>query len=76
MHIPALAYPRDISDGKVNEHGKSQGYLLEVYDNHIVLRGVDFVSGDFIPIATYCLDTALQTVEAGTFTDSTGTIVV
>lgn len=77
VHIPALAYPRDISSGeRVEMVGESQGYLMDVYDNHIVLRGMDFVKGEFIPIATYCLDTALQTVEAGTFTDSTCTITI
>lgn len=75
VHIPSLSYPRDISSGvKENLYGESQGYLMDVYDNNIVLRGRDFVKGEFLPIATYCLDTTLQTIEANTFTDNTGTI--
>ena len=75
VHIPSLSYPRDISSGtKVNLFEESQGYLMDVYDNHIVLRGRDFVKGEFIPIAQYCLNTTLQTIEANTFTDSTGII--
>ena len=76
IHIPATAISRDISSGsKVDEVTTSQGYLMDVYENHIVLRGRDFVKGEFIPIAHYCLDTTLQTIEANTFTDSTGTII-
>lgn len=86
VHIPALAYPRDISTGAAsNKYGESQGYLMDIYDNYVVLNGLDFANGTtdsggvykpaIIPIATYCLDTTLHTVEAGTFTDSTGLIV-
>ena len=81
IHIPSATQPKqlingaskEIEEGEVSEY--SQGYVVDVYKNHIVLRGRDFVKGEFLPIATYCLDTTLQTVEAGTFTDSTGTIV-
>lgn len=75
IHVPSLAFPRDISSGsRVEMYAESQGYLIDVYENHIVVRGVDFVKGEFIPIAQYCLDTTLQTVEAGTFIDSAGII--
>lgn len=75
FHIPATSVSRDISSGnRVDKVETSQGYLMDVYENHIVLKGRDFVKGEFIPIAHYCVDTTLQTIEAGTFTDSTGTI--
>lgn len=75
IHIPSLTIPRDISSGtRVEMAGESQGYLMDVYDKHIVLRGIDFVKGEFIPIAQYCLDTTLQYILPDTFTDSTGTI--
>lgn len=75
FHIPATSVSRDISSGnRVDKVETSQGYLMDVYENHIVLKGRDFVKGGFIPIAHYCVDTALQTIEAGTFTDSTGII--
>lgn len=76
IHIPSLSMPRDISSGsRVEVYAESQGYLMDVYADHIVLRGRDFVRGEFIPIATYCLDTTLQNVEAGTFSDPSGIIV-
>ena len=78
VHIPSLAQPRTGNvDGTGREelYAESEGYVVDVYKNHIVLRGRDFVKGEFLPIATYCLDTTLQTIAANTFTDSTGTIV-
>lgn len=65
VHIPSCAISRDISSGdRVDVTATSQGYLMDVYENHIVLRGRDFVKGEFIPIAQYCLDTTIQTVES------------
>ena len=75
VHIPSLAVPRDIASGSLtNIYADSEGYVVDVYKNGIHLRGRDFVKGEFLPIASYWLDTTLQTVEAGTYTDSTGTI--
>lgn len=83
VHIPSLAVPRDKDpdgDPKPLEDlfAESEGYIVDVYDGFIVLNGRDFVDSDAdgheLAIATYKIDTALQTVEANTFTDSTGTI--
>lgn len=78
VHIPSISVPREDSnwDGQIDEDKTgSEGYVVDVYENGIHLRGRDFVKGEFLPIASYWLDTTLQTVEAGTYTDSTGTIV-
>ena len=56
------------------KYAESEGYIVDMYENHIVLRGRDFVKEKFLPIATYCIDTTLQNIEAKTYTDSTGTI--
>lgn len=75
VHIPSLAIPYDISTGeRVMISGKSEGYLMDVYENHIVLKGMDFVNMKPIDIAHYCLDTTIQIIEPNTFIDSTGTI--
>lgn len=77
VHIPSLAVPRDYVGGEnpyVGNAAESEGYVVDVYENHIVLRGRDFVKGEFLPIAQYCLDTTLKTIPANTFTDSTGII--
>lgn len=70
VHIPSTSVSRDISSGeRVDVDATSQGYLMDVYENHIVLRGIDFTKigtaeGELIPIAHYCLDTTLKTVES------------
>lgn len=81
VHIPSLAVPRGVSDdGSKLEtvSAESEGYIVDVYDDCIVLNGRDFIDNDadghILPIATYKIDTALVTIEANTFTDSTGTI--
>ena len=82
IHIPSLSVPRDLStDGMTLEtiYAESEGYIVDVYDDCIILNGRDFIDNDadghWLPIATYKIDTTLQTIEANTFTDSTGTII-
>lgn len=79
VHVPSLAVPRDTSSvvnpSRVDLYAESEGYVVDVYENGIHLRGRDFVKGEFLPIASYWLDTTLQTIPAGTYTDSTGTII-
>lgn len=84
VHIPSLAVPREDANGST-AHGsaifvyeESEGYVVDVFENCIILNGRDFIDNDKdghgIGIATYKIDTTLQTIEANTFTDSTGTI--
>ena len=81
VHIPSLAVPRDVVNGSVSQiTEESEGYIVDVYEDCIVLNGRDFIDNDkdghILPIATYKIDTTLKTVEANTFTDSTGTIKI
>jgi hypothetical protein len=76
IHIPSLAVPRDYINGEyAYMYAKSEGSVVDLYQNHIVLRGRDFVVEKFLPIATYCLDTTIINIPANTFIDSTGTIM-
>ena len=78
VHIPSLCKPtKPKSEGgeKTYADAESQGYIVDVYSNGIHLRGRDFVKGEFLPIASYWIDTTLQTVAAGTYSDPTGIIV-
>lgn len=72
IHTPSITKPKNASGENVYE--KTQGYVVNVYKNGILLKGRDFVEGKYLPIATYWIDTTLQTVAANTFTDSTGII--
>ena len=81
IHIPSLSVPRDLSaDGTVLEpiYAESEGYVVDVYSDCIVLKGRDFIDnandGHWLPVATYRIDTTLQNIESDTFTDTTGKI--
>ena len=69
VHIPSCAKPSD-SDGilgsssaRQEKVGLSEGAVINVYENHIDVLGVEFTTGKYLPIATYRLDTTLQPVE-------------
>lgn len=75
VHIPSLAHPTDLINGvRTKVEAESQGYVVDVYPDGIHLRGRDFVAGEFLPIASYWIDTSFVPVEANTFEDSTGLI--
>ena len=81
IHIPSLAVPRDIVNGERKEmYAESEGYIVDVYDNYIILNGLDFVDnkadGNIIPIATYKIDTELIEIASSTFQDDTGIIKI
>lgn len=79
VHIPSISVPRidANSDGVADDnYAGSEGYIVDVYENEILLKGRDFVGNKYLPIATYRIDTTLQTIPAKTFTDSTGIITV
>jgi predicted phosphodiesterase len=72
IHISSMAVPRIGASTVI--WAESEGYVADVYKNHLVLKGRDFATEEFLPIATYCLDTTIQDIEANTYIDSTGTI--
>lgn len=78
IHIPSASQPKDVvfEDGAYVQHFNYrtlEGYVVDVYESGIVLRGVDMHSEDFQPIAQYYIATPISTVEAGTFHDTTVT---
>jgi predicted phosphodiesterase len=74
VHIPSCAVPKTGDENRTELNAESEGYVVDVYENGIHLRGRDFVKGEFLPIASYWLDATLKTIQAGTYTDPTGTI--
>lgn len=58
VHIPSLSKPRDIVDGATPEIGsESQGYIVDVYNNFIVLNGMDLIEKKPVPLGVYKIDT-------------------
>lgn len=79
VHIPSLGRPRNIDESAETtpyEDSESQGYVVDVYDDCIVLNGMDFINNQPVPLGVFKIDTTLQAIEAGTFIDSTGTIII
>lgn len=76
VHIPSLAVPRDYADNEyVYMYAESEGYVVDVYENGICLRGRNFINEKFLPIANYWVDTTLVNIESKSFLDDTGTII-
>ena len=59
VHIPSIASPRDqsTSGGMTTIFSDSEGYVVDVYENGIHLRGRNFVTEEFLPIASYWIET-------------------
>lgn len=59
VHIPSSATGRiqNADGGWANNDAESWGYVVDVYENHIVLKGRDFVNEKFVPIGTFCIET-------------------
>lgn len=69
VHVPSVSVPRDtgssVNPSLIDVYAQSEGYIVDVYETGIHLRGRDFVGGTFLPIASYWLDTPIQTVAPG-----------
>ena len=61
VHVPGCGCPIT-SDGttRVNVPPASEGALVQVFKDHVVLVGVDLKNGKYLPIATYRLDTEMK----------------
>ena len=64
IHIPSVSRPRqeDGSDEDTSadyDDAGSEGYVVDVYEHAIHLRGRDFAKETCIPLASYWLDTTL-----------------
>lgn len=60
VHVPSLGTPRNIDTetGKTPEDvNASQGYIVDVYDDYIILNGRDFVGGEWVPMGVLKIDT-------------------
>lgn len=60
VHVPSLSRPRTINlaSGTTPEDDTgSQGYIVDVYPDYIVLRGWDFIGNKPVPLGTYKIPT-------------------
>lgn len=78
VHVPSTVGGRITVDGVKQDATLTEnrsGYVAEVYESCVILRGYNFHEKEYVPIAQYCIDTTLEKIGAGTFTDSTEIIV-
>lgn len=60
IHVPSSGSPRRVisEDGTWQaENGESQGYIVDVYEDCIVLNGMDLINEKPVPIGTYKITT-------------------
>ena len=60
FHVPSCGTPREVTseDGTwVAREAESQGYIVDVYDDCIVLNGMDFIGNKPVPLGVYKIDT-------------------
>ena len=64
VHIPSSAAPRDVVFNEESQKYQSQddrlasqGYIVDVYDDCIVLNGRDFIGNECVPLGVYKIDT-------------------
>ena len=58
VHVPSCAYPRDVvGSSTVDDYNASQGYIVDVYADCIVLNGWDFVNSQYVPLGVYKIAT-------------------
>jgi predicted phosphodiesterase len=58
VHIPSLCRPRNLTETSTPyADSESQGYIVDVYDDCIVLNGMDFVNSEYVPLGVYKIDT-------------------
>lgn len=60
VHIPSLGVPRDINFDTMKSKDDitaSQGYIVDVYDDCIVLNGMDFITKTPIPLGVFKINT-------------------
>lgn len=60
VHVPSSGTPRELTsaDGTwVAREAESQGYIVDVYDDCIVLNGMDLVNNQHVPLGVYKITT-------------------
>ena len=64
VHIPSCAKPRandvsteDVKDNTYTNYGSSEGYVMDVYPDYIILKGINFVDNKYLPLAQYKINT-------------------
>lgn len=68
FHVSSCSVPRDdsLDNQRTELEGKSEGYVVDVYPNTILVRGREFADNFYIGLAQYIVDTTIETISART----------
>lgn len=61
VHVPSCGAPRTLitpNGDWIAADNESQGYLVDVYNNFIILNGINFINGKYIPLGIYKINIA------------------
>lgn len=72
IHVSSCCMTRN--EDNDSDYEDSEGYVVDVYENGIHLRGRDFVAEKFLPVASYWIDTTLVEISEKSYVDSRGVI--
>ena len=69
-HVSSLTVPRDVADGTVSDliYAESEGSVMDVYTNCVLIKCRNFVDEKFIGLAQYMIDTTPVTIDPTTAT--------
>ena len=59
VHVSSCGFPNRCNDTVTERFGvpdASEGYIVDVYENHVVLKAVDFTTNKIITEATYVIN--------------------
>ena len=60
VHVSSVSSPRSLTDNSDDDYEHymrdSEGYLVTVYDDYIILQGINFLKGKMLSYATYKID--------------------
>ena len=70
VHVSSLTVPRDLIDSGVSGllYAESEGAVMDVYPNHVIIRNRNFKDGKFIGVAQYLIDTTPVVIPPSTKT--------
>jgi len=64
VHVPSSGSPRELVDEKgtwVAAEDESQGYIVDVYEDYVVLNGMDLINNKPVGLGVYKIDTPITT---------------
>ena len=56
ISIPSVSLPRDYNGDYYEDDTHSEGFIVDVYNNGLMLKGVSFINNKYLPLANYFIE--------------------